>query len=113
MLPAARLDAQVDIGVLHDLFIAGPRADFEEHRLAVALVLQMMAVGHAGFESHAIASAEPLFALIGHQHELACDHIDELVLSLMPVTLTRPAAWWQAGEVDAKLRKTRYIAESI
>ena len=49
---------------------------------------------------------------VSDQHDLTFEHVDELVLMGVPMSLARPSAGWQAAKVDAELVETGDIAQS-
>ena len=59
----------------------------------------------------AVAGAQNFVAAVGHQHDLARQHIDEFVLADMPMTLARPRARRQPQQVDPELRQPGRIAK--
>ena len=62
------------------------RADLEVECIALRLVDEMMTVGHAGLEACRIAREQHGRAAVLDQHDLALEHIDELIFGLVPVT---------------------------
>ena len=86
----AWLSHHVSVGIDGAVTLRIPGADFENPGVTVRTVHQVMAVGDAGLEGRAVAGRERLFALVGHQDNLAVDHEDEFVLVAVPVPLTGP-----------------------
>ena len=60
--------------------------------LVNAPIDEMMAVGDPGLEAGRIAGLEHDFAAVLDQDQLAFQHVDELVLVLVPVALRRRGA---------------------
>src|SRR5690242_1993675 len=72
-----------------------------------------MAVGNARLPSGGIAGPKHGLAAVLHQHQLAFEHVDELVLVLVPVALRRRRAGLEPREVDAELVEPDGIAETL
>ena len=53
----------------------------------------MMPAAISRLERRAVTRLQDILALIGHEHHLTGDDIDELILLRMPVALTGPRAW--------------------
>jgi hypothetical protein len=53
-------------------------------------VLQMMGVLDACLESRTVSRPQNLLTLIGHEHHLAFEDVDELILRRVPVALALP-----------------------
>src|SRR3954471_16213491 len=71
----------------------------------------MVAVRVAGREAGAVARPQPLFAFVGDHHDLAFEHVDELVLMGVPVALAGPGARRQSAEIHAVLLEARCASE--
>src|SRR5206468_5828019 len=71
----------------------------------------MMAVGNTGLEARAVARLEHGLAAILDQNDFAFEHIDELVLLLMPMAQRRGRPWLESRQIDAELRESRDVAE--
>src|SRR5438477_6355695 len=108
-LAAGRRD-HVDAGVIADGALLA-RADLEQLRVLVGAILQTVAVPFIGRKPGGVAGMQHLFALIGDEHDLAREHIDELVLAGMPVALTRPGTRRQPQQIDTELRQPGRGAE--
>src|SRR5436190_16327645 len=106
---AGRRD-HVDAGVIADRALLA-RADLEQLRVLIGAILQTVAVPFIGRKPGRVAGTQHLFALIGAEHNLAREHIDELVLAGMPVALTRPGAGRQPQQIDTELRQPGRVAE--
>jgi len=63
----------VDIRVERLIIQRQARADLEHHRLALAAILQVMAVGDAGREAGAVSRPQEFLASIGDQYHFARD----------------------------------------
>src|SRR5512142_190842 len=94
----------VDVRILAMILVVA-RADRQDLRVTGRAVLQAMPVAHSGTESGAVAGTQDLLAALGHEHDLAGQDIDELVLALMPVALARPAARRKPEQAHAELRE--------
>src|SRR5262249_31076936 len=75
---------EIDIGIMRTLSL-GARADLEIERIALRLVHEMMTVGHAGLEACCVAWAQHGRATVLDQHDLALEHVNELIFRLVPV----------------------------
>src|SRR5262252_4020701 len=71
-----------------------------------------MAVGDAGLEARGVTRPQHSRATVLDQCDLALEHIDELVLVLVPVTQRRGCAWLEPREVDAELGQPGNVAQS-
>src|SRR5690349_13670193 len=72
-----------------------------------------MAVVSAGFPAGRVARLQHGLAIVLEQHQLALEHIDELVLTLMPVTLRRLLSRRDPREIDTELIEAGGIAEPL
>src|ERR1700730_1683169 len=70
-----------------------------------------MAVRILGGEPCRVARREYFFPVVGDQHGLPGEHIDELVAAGVPMTLARPRAGRQATQIDPELGQSGGIAE--
>jgi hypothetical protein len=96
--------AQVEAGVLGDVArIAG--ADLQDDGLGAGAVLQVVAVGDAVREARAVAGAQHGLALVGQQHDLAGQDVDELVLVAVVVALAGSGAGLKVQLVHSELRE--------
>src|SRR5262249_1529097 len=94
------VENQVDVGIMGALArCAG--ADLEVKRVARRAVDQMMAVGDPSLESGSIARLQKGFTAVLDQHDFALQHVDELVLGLMPMPQGGRCTRFQSGQVDA------------
>lgn len=71
----------------------------------------MMAVGPAGREPGAHAGSDDLRAGIGDERDLAFEHVNELVLPLVPVALGGVRAGREVHQVDAEVPQSECVAE--
>src|SRR5690242_14219563 len=71
-----------------------------------------MPVRIAGLERGAIAGPQRLLAGVGHQRQLALQHVDQLVLVGVPVPLARPDAGRQPRKVDPEGGEAAGLAEA-
>src|SRR5262249_32760662 len=106
------LDLHVDVRIERTL-VARARADLQEHGVAPAAIDPAIAVGGVRLPAGGVARLEQRLAVVLAQGELAFEHVDELVFGLMPVTLRRPRARLQGGEVDAELVEPDCIAQPL
>src|SRR5215217_1190450 len=72
----------------------------------------MMSVRIIGLEPRGVAGPQCFFAVVGDEHELAAQHVDELVRTGVPVPLARPGARRETDEIDPELRQPRDIADA-
>src|SRR6267154_586966 len=70
-----------------------------------------MAVAVSGGKPCCVAGAQCFLTLVGHEHHLAGEDIDEFVFVAVPMTLARPGTRRQATQVDAELGQPGGIAE--
>src|SRR5262249_10793796 len=84
--PAGRvaLHQEIDVRIVHALAL-GARADLEIERIARGAVDQAMGDAAAGLEARGVTGPEHGLAVVLLQHQLALQHVDELVLLLVPV----------------------------
>ena len=95
-------DGEIDVGIVRAL-ARRARADLEIDGVAVGAVDEMVAVGDAGLEAGGVARPEDRLAVVLDQRQLAFEHVDELVLVLVPVAQRRGRAGLQRRQVDAEL----------
>ena len=108
----AGIKRHVDIGIFTP-FAFRPCADFQHQRIPGAAILQMMAILVPGVEPGAIAWLQNFLAIVGDQHDLAGQDIDELILFGVPMTLAGPDPRWQAQKIDAELGQTGGVAQFL
>src|SRR5262249_35856409 len=89
------------------------RADLEDPHDGVGAVDQVMAVARCGAKAGDHAGRQNRLALVGHQHGLALQHVDQLFLTLMPMPLRRPGAGRQREQVHAELRQSEGVAQPV
>src|SRR3981081_4125792 len=104
------LAAQIDIGIVRALLL-GARAHLGIGRVARGLVGGVMAVGDAGLEPRRVARSQHRRAAILDQRDLPLEHIDELVLGLVPMAQRRRSARLEPRQIDAELHEPRDVAE--
>ena len=71
-----------------------------------------MAVAGACRKTDARADPDGLATRVGHEHELALEHVDELILLRMRVTGRRLAAGQNPNEIDAVVLEPRMVAQA-
>src|SRR5262245_19273789 len=71
----------------------------------------MMPVADTGLETCSISGTQHGRTAVLDQRDLALEHVDELVLLLVPVAQRRGRAGPQPREVDPELREPRDVAE--
>jgi hypothetical protein len=94
---------QVDIGILHEIFVGPPGADLQDECIAIGPVLNMVTVRNAGFEPSAITCTQHLFAGIRDEHDLTLQHPHELILRSVPVALAGPSPRRKTLKIDPEL----------
>ena len=82
----AGLGSHVDVRVRR-AFARDSRANFQHHYVRGSAVLETVPIGITAPEAGAVTGAQHLLAGIGRQHNLAREHVDELVFLGMPVPL--------------------------
>src|SRR5467141_2827932 len=90
-----------------------PRADLEVSRRTRRAVDEMMRVALARRIARARACPQRLLAGIGHENDLALQHIDEFVFQRVPVTQCRLAAGTERHQVDAELGQAAGFAQPL
>ena len=78
---------QVDAGIVDCALQTIAGADLEDHGGTLRAVLQAMAIAIAGFETGAVTGPQQRVTGVRYQHDLAFEHVDELVL--IPSALRR------------------------
>ena len=73
----------------------------------------MMTVPAVGLEARGVAGLEHGLAVVLDQHDLAFEHIDELVFLFVPVPQRRGRAGLERRQVDAELVEADRIAEAL
>src|SRR5262245_9044917 len=99
---AVALHHEVDIGIMHPLACRAG-ADLEIDRVPAGAVDQAMGDAAAGLEAGGIAGTQHRLAVVLLQHQLAVEHVDELVLLLVPVAQRRRGARLDARDIDPEL----------
>ena len=99
---------QVNVGVMHGVIAhAGPGDKICDRMFG--FIAQAMGIGHASRPTGAIAGVQGMRAVIFDQRHGAVQNIQELILRLMPVTLTRLRAGHQGFCESAELRQTAFV----
>src|SRR5882672_5723111 len=93
------------------MHLAGP--DFEIERITLRAIDQAMAVIGAGLPASRVASLQHGLAIVLEQHQLALEHVNELVFALMPVALRRLLSRRNPREIDAELIEAGGVAEPL
>src|SRR4051812_40102088 len=96
------LHLEIDVGIVHPLGLRA-RADLQIKRVLAGLVDQAMADAAVGLPAGGIAGLQHGLAVVLVQHQLTLEHVDELVLALMPVPERRLRVRLDARDIDAKL----------
>ena len=63
------------------------RPYLQHDRVGIRAILKMVAIRLAGFESGAVTRVQGLITGLCDQHDLAREHVDELILVRMPMAL--------------------------
>src|SRR5579862_4634553 len=105
-------DPQVVVGIERDV-AALAVADLEIARRRRASIHEVMRVALARRVARAFASAKGLLAVVRGKHNLAFDHVDELVLQRVPMAQRRLAAGRKRYEIDAEARKPACITQAM
>jgi hypothetical protein len=106
-------EAHIDVGVVALVFLDFACAYLEDDGVLVGSILQMMAIMDSGLEAGAISGTENLFSRVRDQHELALEHVHELIFGGMPMPLAGPGAGLQAQEVDSEVGQPGGIPDSL
>src|SRR5262249_21763780 len=80
------LHHHVDVRIVRALG-GGARTDLDKNRIAIRAIDQTVTVRHAGLPGCRISWLEHDLAAVLAQHHFTLEHVDELVLALMPVAL--------------------------
>ena len=81
----SRFQLQIDIGISH-LIACSPVADHEEDGILLRHIQKMVTVAGPRREADAHARPDGFATRVRDEHELALDHVDELILFRMRVT---------------------------
>src|SRR5262249_14534823 len=106
------LGAHVDVRIVRGL-ARRAAADLDVDGVALGAVDQAIAVRDARLPSGGVPWPEHGLAAVLAQHHLALEHVDELVLVLVPVALRRGGARLEPREVHAELVEPDGIAEPL
>jgi len=77
------IDIRISNGILRI-----SRANFDYQYVALRTVLQMVAIRVTGFEFRSISGAQDFLTIIGHEHDLTLNDINELIGVGVPMALT-------------------------
>jgi hypothetical protein len=88
-------------------------ADLEYLGRAARLIDEVVAIGVAASEGGAISGPQHLLAAVGDQRQLALEHPHQFVLMAVPVTLARPGAGLDDGQIHAELSQARIAREPL
>src|SRR5262245_17661358 len=91
----------------------GAGADLEINRVAFGAIDEAVRDAAAGLEARRVARPEHGLAVVLLQDQLALEHVDELVLVLMPVAQRRGRACFDAREIDAELGQPGRVADPL
>ena len=100
----------VEIGIA-DLIACCPVTDHQQRHVALRPVDEAVRVAGAGGKAGAHPRSQHLRAVIGLQHDLALEHIDEFVLARVGVPERGLPARDDAEQIDAEILQSRMIAE--
>src|SRR5690349_9519394 len=106
-----RFQLQIDVRIRH-LIACYPVADHEEDGILLRQIQEMMAIARASRKADAGARPNGFATRVGHQHELALNHVNELVLLRMRVSRRRLTIGQNTNKVDAVILEPRMIAEA-
>jgi hypothetical protein len=106
-------EAQIDVRVVALVLRDFARAYLEDDGIPTGSILQMMTIVDGGFESGAIAGAKNLLPRVRDEHELALEHVHELIFRGMPMPLARPGAGLQSQEIDSEIGQSGGITDSL
>src|SRR5882762_5275156 len=110
--PLLRFDPhQVVVGIERSVAIE-PRAHLEVARRPRRAVDEMMRIAFARRIARARARLQHLLAGIGHENDLAFQHVDELVFQRVPMAQRRLAAGTEGHQVDAELGQPAGISQA-
>ena len=101
-----------NVAVVHAL-VRGAGADLQIDRIDGTAVDQAVADAASGLEPRGISGLENRFPLVLLQYQLTFQHVDELVLLLVPVPQCRPRARLDARDVDTELSEPDRVAEPL
>jgi hypothetical protein len=113
-IPAVAFEeAHIDVRVVALVFRDFARAYLEDDGILPGSILQMMAVLNSGFEAGAVAGTKKLLPRVRDQHELALEHVHELIFRGMPMPLARPGAGLQPQQIDSEVGQTGGVPDSL
>jgi hypothetical protein len=78
-----------------------PIADHEDDRILLREIQEMIAVARSGRKADAGAGLNGFATRVGHKHEFALEHVNELVLLGMSVSGRRLTTGQDPNEIDA------------
>src|SRR5689334_23416246 len=102
---------QIDVRIRH-LIACRPVADHEEDGIFLREIQEMMAIACSSWKADAGARPNGFAAGVGHKHELALDHVNELVLPGMRVSRRRLTSGQNPNKIDAVILEPCMIAEA-
>src|SRR5262249_5442558 len=91
----------------------GARADLEVDRVTLRPIDEMMTVSDPSLKTRGVARLQHGRAAVLDQHDLALEHVDELVFGLVPVAQRGGGAGLEAREIDPELREPDGVAERV
>src|ERR1700745_2437653 len=95
-----RFQLQIDVRIRH-LIACRPVADHEEDGILLREIQEMMAIARSSWKADAGARPNGFATRVGHKHELALNHINELVLPGMRMSRRRLTTGQNPNKVDA------------
>jgi hypothetical protein len=94
------------------LIACRPVADHEKDRILLREIQEMMAVARSGWKADAGARLNGFAIGVGHKHEFALEHVNELVLLGMSVSRRRLTTEQNSNEIDAEILEPGMIAQA-
>jgi hypothetical protein len=86
---------------INDVLACRPVADHEEDGILLREIQEMMAVARSSWKTDAGARPNGFAIRVGHKHELALNHVNELVLLGMRVSRRRLTTGQNPNKIDA------------
>ena len=96
---------------IRDFIIGSPITDNQQHSVSAGPIQEPVPVGSAGGKASAHAAAKEFFSRVRFQDDFTRQHIDELVLTRMPVSARRLPSGHDPRDVDPKVRQSRVVTE--
>jgi hypothetical protein len=97
---------------MRHLIACRPVADHEEDGILLREIQEMVAIARSSWKADAAARPNGFATRVGHKHELALNHVNELVLLRMRVSRRRLTIGQNPNKVDALILEPRMIAET-